>query len=419
MHRTLILLILLAAVAVTAQPTIPVTISAEVVSELLPIQVSPATFAVPAIAMAKDRRGVAIAWTMQDSNGFDRISVARLDATAHIAGPIHSIPVTYSTPTEAVDPSLAVSLSGDGFTLAWMELPFIPLIDQRSGRVAYCQLDSDLNPSSPPGLPTDYGPVNSPPIVRSGRTTWLTAGNFLWPVRADGSLGNPLNASIAISDMTVATDFPQAVAGGRIRGPFVCNPIGHSSQGGVSPELCSGTFKYFFSLQFLSLYTFSGSKDYSFDSNAQAAINNDGHDVLMAWFRGAEGSGGDVVAARLELSRTQDFSQAAASAQVLGTYPFDSGSRRPDIVSDGERYVVVWRVIGPDRTYDIVGASIDRAGNIIPLSIATSISNEKDPSVIALGNGSFLVAYDKFDSLFDRRIAGRIVTFEPRFRAVR
>jgi hypothetical protein len=55
---------------------------------------------------------------------------------------------------------------------------------------------------------------------------------------------------------------------------------------------------------------------------------------------------------------------------------------------------------------------------VFPLSIATSLADERDPSVIALGEGRFLVAYEK-DSDGDRRIAGRFVTFESRSRAVR
>jgi hypothetical protein len=103
--------------------------------------------------------------------------------------------------------------------LAWLELLRIPIFDPRFARAAYCQLDSDLTPSAPAVLPTNLGSITSPPIVRSGKTTWITAGTLLWQVHADVSLGNPLDAGIAVSDMTVATDFPQVVAGGRLRGP--------------------------------------------------------------------------------------------------------------------------------------------------------------------------------------------------------
>ncbi len=366
--------------------------------------------------MARDRRGVVIAWTMYDSDFHDRISVARLDITGHIAGSIRSIPVASPNPVEAIDPSIAVAPNGDGFTLVWMEIPLVPQYDQRLALGAYCHLDPALTPSAPSLL---LSTINAPPIVSSGKTTWITAGHFVWQVRENGSLASPLNGGIDASDMTIATGFPQTVSGRRVRGPFICTPRGHSAPGTVLPELCTGTYTYFYALQFVSLYTILAEKQYSFDSNAQPAINSDGHDVLIAWFRGAESSGGEVVAARLDAaSGFQDFPHAVDEPRFLAAYPFDSGPRRPAIASDGERYVVVWRTMSPLRTFDIAGAAIDRAGNVVPLSIATSEADERDPSVIALGNGTFLVAYEKWDA-GGRHIAGRFVTFEPRSHAVR
>ena len=46
-----------------------------------------------------------------------------------------------------------------------------------------------------------------------------------------------------------------------------------------------------------------------------------------------------------------------------------------------------------------------------------SSADERDPSVLALGGGTFLVAYEKMVG-FERRIAGRFVTF-GRHRAAR
>jgi|SRR5438132_7837304 len=66
----------------------------------------------------------------------------------------------------------------------------------------------------------------------------------------------------------------------------------------------------------------------------------------------------------------------------------------------------------------IVGASIDRSGNVAYMSIATSPVDERDPSVLAVGNGRFLVAYEKIGG-GDRRLAGRFIDFEPRRRTVR
>ena len=139
---------------------------------------------------------------------------------------------------------------------------------------------------------------------------------------------------------------------------------------------------------------------------------------MLVWLNGAHGLGGDVVLSRLLPSSFTDFQTAVNQFRIIGRFGPEGGTTRPDIASDGERYVVVWRTALSDGTHDIVGASIDRAGNIIPLSIATSTADERDPSVISLGDGTFLVAYEKLSD-GQRQIAGRFVTFDPRARAVR
>ena len=103
-------------------------------------------------------------------------------------------------------------------------------------------------------------------------------------------------------------------------------------------------------------------------------------------------------------------------AFLLGGFAPDAGQTRADIATDGEHTLVVWRTASA-TTHDIVGAWIDRDGKITPLSIATSAADERDPSVLAIGPGAFLVAYEKITG-FDRRIAGRYVTLPGRRRAV-
>jgi hypothetical protein len=173
------------------------------------------------------------------------------------------------------------------------------------------------------------------------------------------------------------------------------------------------------SLQYLALYGISAANDFNFDSNAAPAIRGDGRDVALVWLQGAQVSGGSVVMTRLSPPSFTDFFPGVNQPLVIGSFGPDAGPTRPDIAGDGERYVVVWRTQTPGRSHDIAGASIDRAGNIIPLSIATSTADERDPSVVSMGDGTFLVAYEKVSD-GDRRIAGRFVTFgAPRARAVR
>jgi hypothetical protein len=407
-------ILLLQAVAAFAQ----VTVSAEVVSEPLLNSSTPVTIAVPAVAMAKDRTGLAIAWVMQSpADGGDRIYVARIDATAHIAGAVHVIP--NALPGYAVGPSLARNPSGEGFTLAWSERGF----DFRPSGAAYCLLDADLKASLIFRLPILTAAAGSPVIVRSSRSAWITTAKTTWQVRADGSLGDPLDAGVSASDMALATDFPQLVAGQLGSDGFTCRQeLGCTVIGGPFRGLCISSCQIpnrVYDLQFVSLYTLSTVQRFRFDSAAAPAIGTDGRDVVIAWFQGAEANGGNVVASRLQLSSFSDFPKTAQNPLILGSYAPTTDVTRPAIASDGERYVVVWHTTGTHGERNIIGASLDRNGNVVPLSIATSLDDERYPSVIAVGPGKFLVAYEKIDSVIDRRIAGRFVTFDERSHAVR
>jgi len=364
-----------------------------------------------------------IAWVVGsafDQGSVDKILVARLDATLHITGPVRGIRnLIPGESVEEVDPSLAPDPSGNGFILAWMERP--PK-SQGFGRAVYCRLDSDLKPSTPSFL-QDFTDLAAQAIVRSGKTTWITAGTSAWQVQADGSVKDPLYTGMYANDMVIATDFPQIVAGHKVKSGTTCASDGRTDVeegSAVSAQLCRGGFVqlYTYFLQFVSLYTVSASRTFSFESDVAPAIQSDGRDVMIAWFRGTQMKGGDVVAMRLQPPAFASFNQTVEEPRILATFAPDFGLTRPDIAADGERYVVVWRTIGTPGEHDIVGASIDRAGNVIPLSIATTIADDRDPSVIALGGGRFLVVYEKLNGS-DRRIAGRFVTFENRSRAVR
>ena len=83
------------------------------------------------------------------------------------------------------------------------------------------------------------------------------------------------------------------------------------------------------------------------------------------------------------------------ASQPLAAFAGDSGQTRPDIAADGQRYVVVWREQTAMRNHDVVGMVIDNDGRQTPFSIATSSADERDPSVLSLGGGTFFVAYEK------------------------
>jgi len=395
------------------------TVSAEISSGPIPFTNVSSFLPTPAVALAKDRTGVAIAWLMPGADG-DRISVVRLDATGHFTGQVQTIPIASSELVYVVAPSIAAVPHGDGFTLVWLE---IVSTSPPVTRAVYCRLDRDLKPSTPAVLMVIRQAVTAPAVVRSGKTTWISAGASVWELRDDGSLGEPLNAGINATDMTVATDFPQIVGRDQVLGsPFTCDKLPGCSAAPAGPfrGFCIETCRKFQStylLRFTSLFSISASKSFDFESNAAPAIRGDGRDVALVWLQGARDKQGDVVMTRLLPPSFTDFATSVNQLRVIGSFGPDAGPTRPDVASDGERYVVVWRTSNGDATHDIVGASIDRAGNVIPLSIATSSADERDPSVVSMGDGTFLVAYEKFNS--DRQIAGRFVTFGSRTHAVR
>jgi hypothetical protein len=386
------------------------TIGTEIESGPLPSPNFASSFAAPSVLLAKDRTGVAIAWLMPDAIG-DRISVVRLDATGHFTGQVQTIPTFSSEPVYVVGPSIASVPHGDGFTLAWLEIVSPSAIT----RAVSCRLDRDLKPSTPSMLATITQRITAPAIVRSGKTTWITAGTFAWQLRDDGTFSEPLNAGIAATDMTVATDVPQIAGLRHVTGPLTC-PVACR----LPRTFCTCAFTQTTtaSLQFASLYSISAAKDFDFDSDAAPAIRGDGRDVALVWFQGARAAGGSVMMSRLLPPSFTDFQTSFNEAQRIGSFGPDAGPTRPDIATDGERYIAVWRTATGNGSHDIVGASIDRAGNVIPLSIATSVADERDPSVVSLAEGSFLVAYEKFVD-GERRIAGRFVTFGTRTHAVR
>ena len=415
MRKLLLAVLLFQAVQAFGQ-----TVGAEIASGPIPFTNVASYLPTPAVSLAKDRTGLAIAWLMPGADA-DRISVVRLDATGHFTGQVQTIPIASPEAVYVVSPSIAAVPHGDGFTLAWLE---IVSASPPVTRAVYCRLDRDLKPSAPVVLLAIQKAISAPAIVRSGKTTWISAGASAWELRDDGSAGEPLNSGVNASDMTVATDFPQIVGRDQIAPTtFTCDKLPGCSPAAAGPfrGFCSEACRNFLNtylLRFTSLYSVSASKTIPFDTDAAPAIRGDGRDVVIAWFQGSHASGGSVVISRLLPPSFTDFQTSTNESRVIGTFGPDAGATRPDIASDAERYVVVWRTAKGDATHDVVGASIDRAGNIVPLAIATSTADERDPSVISMGDGTFLVAYEKLSD-GQRQIAGRFVTFGSRTRAVR
>ena len=358
--------------------------------------------------MARDERGVVIAWTARNLNGLNRLYVARLDAGAHVVGSVREIPTASTADTIDVDsPSIAKSAIGPGFVLAWIETG-------SSSTAVFSLLNADLDPAPPRTLTAvDASSAGSAVIARSGKFSWLTANGVVLRVNADGTW-NGVPDGVTASDMVAVTDFPIAVGGKQTQTLTRCTCGGPHDW--TCPYGCS-TFQLGFALQVVWLYSASASMAFTFDTSAQPAIQSNGTDVIIVWFDGAQARGGAIVASRFhpsDITRLDQFHHEV----VLGSFAPDAGPTRADIATDGDRYVAVWRTATADGTYDVVGASIDRDDKVTYLPIAISAADERDPSVIAVGDGRFLVAYEKITGN-ERRLAGRFVDFGNRRHAVR
>jgi hypothetical protein len=407
--------LLLGAFAASAQPFV----GEAVVSDVLTSRNTEIQAAAPAVAMASDRQGVAIAWTMLNAAGAQAVYVARLDSSGRIVAPVTEIsPAGAANSVDAYWPSIAVSPEGTGFTLAWVERLRVPRPSFASA--VYSQLGADLNPSAPRILTTiGAAEVSTPAIVRSGKSTWIAAGGTVWEIHANGSPGRVLDAGAPVTDMVATADYPQVVTGQNIQTGWVCTGDARCSLGGPFIGYCHEAcrlYRYAYELRFVSLYTGSATQRFSFKSDSGAAIQSDGHDVLVAWLNGDSGAGGPVTVVHLDATSFDFVERDLESGRDIGTFGPDDKASRPDIAVDRERYVVVWSTRTSRGDRDIMGASIDRAGRITNFPIATSAADESDPSILKTYTGTFLVAYELNGN--DRRIATRLLRFDGRRRAV-
>ncbi|HKS25009.1 MAG TPA: hypothetical protein VJZ76_19595 [Thermoanaerobaculia bacterium] len=382
---------LLTSLAAAAQ-----NISNEIVSDPLPQNLAPLNLTVPAVSLAKDHHGAAIAWSMAAAGGVDRIYVARLDGGGRLVGTPHEIPPSIAkSATHEAYPALAPAPDGEGVWLAWTDIDH----DVAVSRTVVARLDANLESSTPQWVTGGNTLPTAPPIVRTkGDTSWIAVNGFVWTLSSDGRLGTPL-LGVAASDMTVGINLPQVIGGRRIRN---------------TSNACFPNCRDTYSVDFVSLFTVTKFNMQSFLSDLQPAIDSNGAgDILVVFFRGDESSGGTVEATRFPASEVTRFDQFLAQSRTIGTFPADGGGTRPSVANDGTRWVIVWRARTAPGNHDIAGAVLDADGKVTPLSIATSAADELDPAVLALGDGSFLVAYAKvFNG--ERRIAGRFLSFGRR-----
>src|SRR5207244_7115564 len=162
MRRLVFAILLLHSTFAAAQ----VTVGDEIVSVPLPRQIAPASLATPAVALARDHTGIAIAWTMANGSGIDaanRVYVTRLDELGNGGGITREMPLaSANVRTHEVSPSLAAAPDGNGFIAAWLEIdPSTPM----TARAAFSRIDAALTPSAATTLFPSLLPI-APTVVR-------------------------------------------------------------------------------------------------------------------------------------------------------------------------------------------------------------------------------------------------------------
>ncbi|HEY6140602.1 MAG TPA: hypothetical protein VI670_22840 [Thermoanaerobaculia bacterium] len=396
----------------TASVSAQVIVGDEVVSDpLRPRAGPPLRLAAPAVSLAKDRTGIAIAWTMANGSGADRVYIARLNDSGHVAGSVREMPLAApAAQTHQMVPSIAAAPEGDGFVAAWLE---IDGSNPTTARAVVSRLDAALQPSAPSMLFPTLLPI-APAVVRTkSAKTWISAGGFLWTLAAGGAMEGPL-AGLVASDMTLAGGVPQLVGSHPLPTMFyTCRPGCYIPVGqpfATCVESCR-IYSDYYALDLTAPPNVIVTKTFFFASAVQPAIESRDGEVVVVWFRGAQTSGGDVVASRAALT---DLVHFADQPVTLASFRPDAGETRPAIAADdGVLYAAVWRTIAPAGDHDIAGAVMASDGKLTPLTIAATAADERDPAILALGGGTFLVAYETITGT-ERRIAGRFVTFGRR-----
>jgi hypothetical protein len=370
-------------------------------------QPHPMTLAAPAVSLARDGHGVAMAWSMPDAGGVPRIHVARLDGRGN-PGAIRELPVYLNNEsTAALYPSISRRTGADGFLVTWIEHR-----GTRS-RVAYALLDAALAPNAPELLP-GVG-ISAPPLAGAGDAMWIAAEFNLWQIDANGAASGPVNGVWPASDMTVTTGLPRTVSAYREGPGYHCTCMAVPWSGGVCAASCRVPV---YPLRLVLPNQAANTRTFSFWTEAYPAIETDGEILVMAWFRGDQASGGEVVASMLNPAMPDVFGSVVQAPAVLGQFGRDSGPTRPDTAMTDRGTAIVWRTTSPLGDHDIAGALLRRDGSVETFTVAASAADERDPSVLALENGALLIAYRKVEN-GQSRLAWRIVGSQGRRRAVR
>lgn len=378
-----------------------------------PYQPPPVELAAPAVALAHDAHGVAMAWSMPNAAGQPRIHVTRLDRLG-VAGEAYELPpfFTHAT-TAALHPSLARRAGADGFLVTWLEQP------ATRPQAAYTLLDASLAPAPPVLLPGVN--LTSPPLAHtSGGRTWLASNASYWEIEANGSARGPFSASAPATDMTATAAGPRLVSGVREPDVVACADTRQCRIGGLfgCASLSCFVRTPWYSLRLVVPSGRVEGARFQFRSDSGAAIESDGERLVVAWFRGTQSAGGEVVLVSTDPALPGQFESSVQAPLVVGRFGPDSGPTRPDLAVTARGTFVVWRTSSATGDHDIAGALLARDGTVEQFTVAGSPADERDPSILALENGLLLVAYRKIEGN-QSRIAWRFVGEQGKRRSVR
>jgi len=375
MKRVVILLALLFAAQLVAQPYVGEEVRSWTMETPMAVSSSPSA----AVALVADGGQFVIGWSAGLAQS--RISVAKLDGSLRVIdGTQRELPAYSGDGFDAGAPQLAVT--PDGYALAWLErqrstLAPVRIIVARLSKSLDIESEVFVNVISATGR-MRLGTGASGKILVATDPVIFTidpAGAISFTGTSGGTLDDAVMTPQEVA--YVSHTFAPAGTCGFLR----CSPARYDGHVYINAAHTDET-----------VLTDGTQLD-------AIGINNDGRTNLVTWAKG-----GAIFAAH-EVLPPQPYPETFARPLPLGTWsetaPFMSV---PSAAGDGEHWLIVWQSRG-----DIQGTVVD--SHVRPLTITSSTDTEQRPIIINVGKGVFVVAYEISVDFTHRQLAGRYITF--------
>jgi hypothetical protein len=375
--RALVLALLLPALA-NAQPVVGPEISSAPFFSFGPAVDEPT----PALGIVRSGSGFALTWAAVDASGRSRVFVALLNAEATTLS-TRVLPALEAA-SDAFHP--AIASHGAGFLVAWTEIGS----NEPRGVVATARLDSS---GTVIGSPRQLTPGLMAPIVHwTGADYYIGTGSILWAVSADGSNTRAFNQGVMIDSISGTAS--QVVVGGHSIGveAYLC------FHGCPPPHAV-------YVAQIVLVGDCSTSWSFAPPPSLGTTASFDGQNYLVVW----PDNDGTLRAFRVGA----DCKSLEARDALLVDHFFSGGrmTSTPQPAWDGSRFLVVYQ----SSPSEIRGAFLHDGESDPPFVVANG--SVRRPSVIDVGAGKFLVAYE-MQSAEGTQLAGRFIDFPPPRRRV-